>query len=241
MPAPPVASRTAFESRVRTTPLRGVEDVGAKASVLTFGTALTAVPPVGVNPPGPPEPIGRGREQVDREVVLEEPAVRVARDRGEQGALDLLPGEVGGVDHPPVRMPTLAPEVERGGVAGLPRELHAELDQAADVARSLLDGESDDLLLAEPGADLQRVLDVALVGVALVVEHGRDPALRIAGARLGGVPLGDDRHPPMVRYMQRVVEAGDPAAEDQKVGFLDAAVHALILDRRFIGDPVREP
>ncbi len=169
---------------------------------------------------GPEDAIGRGRvhlrghDQVDGVLLLEELQAR-ARRRVEQRALDLAPRLVGGVQHPPLRVPALAGQVvaERRRVAG---ELRPELDQLAHARRPLRHRDADGLLAAEPAARDQGVADV-LFDAVLRRQHRRDPPLRVDGVGLAAPPLGEHGDGPMPGRLQREGEAGDAGAKDQIV------------------------
>ena len=81
-----------------------------------------------------------------------------------------------------------------------------------------------DLLVAQPGAGAQRVLDVQLERV-VVAHHGGDPALRVVGAALRAVLLGDDRDASVRGDLEREDQAGDPAADHQEVDVVPGGVH----------------
>ena len=93
MPAPPVASTVARAQIVLTSPRAPVEHVGAEARRIAA--------------------VLRERQQIDRHVIVEHRDVRVARDGGEQRALDLAAGDVFPVHDAMARVPAFAAEIER--------------------------------------------------------------------------------------------------------------------------------
>ena len=142
------------------------------------------------------------RDQVDRQVVLEDRDVRLLGHRGQQGALDLAAGDVLGVEDAALGMAALSAEVQLARAVGAGNlalgKVHAQLDQLRNPRRAFLDDRADGRFLAQARAGLQRVAHVQLEGV-LLAGHRRDAALGVVGVGLGAVLLGDDRHAPVRR------------------------------------------
>src|SRR5262249_55222992 len=130
---------------------------------------------------------------------------------GEERALDLAAGRVLGVYDPARGVAALAAELE--AAVGQAAERGAELlGERAGVARAPGPAQADELGIAEPVADRERVGDVLLEAV-VVAEDARDAALRVRGVRVVGLALGHDRHRPVLRGAQREVEARDARAD----------------------------
>src|SRR5690606_20459901 len=70
--------------------------------------------------------------------------------------------------------------------------------------------------VAEPGARHERVPYVVL-GVVVSAEHGRDPAARIVGVRVGALLLGQQQHLALLRHLEREGEPGDAASQHEHV------------------------
>ena len=158
-----------------------------------------------------------GGDQVDRHVIGEHVDARVLRDGAEQRALDFAPGGVARMEDAAFRVAALLGEVEfvRPAVFAFV-EMDADVDQLADRRRAFGDDRSDNRLVAQPRAGVERVRDVQLERV-VGAGDARDAALRVGGVRLGRRALGDDRHAPEARRLHREAQPGDAAADDDEV------------------------
>jgi hypothetical protein len=138
----------------------------------------------------------------------------------EQHALDLASRGVAAMEDAPVRVSSLAAEIEgspepRGIVPGRV-EVRPELEQGLDHLRAPLDHVLDYVRVAESRSGLQRVLRVGLEGVVVGL-HGGDPALRPVGGGVRRALLGHDRDRAAIGHAQGVEEPSDAAAQDQDV------------------------
>ncbi len=131
-----------------------------------------------------------------------------------------MPGGVERVQDAPLRVAALLAEVVLPvvGIAA-PIEVGAERDQVADAVRPFADDHLDDVAVAEPGAGDERVVDVRLEAV-LGAPDRRDAALGVLARTLGQPVLRqEDDLMPCPRTAQRRDQAGDAAADDEKVAF----------------------
>jgi hypothetical protein len=148
-------------------------------------------------------------------VVLEDFDAGPRRHGVEQGAFDLAPGDVLGVEDAPFGMAAFLAQIQLARAIGARHftlgKLHAQLDQFGDPGRPLLHDGADDLFLAKPRAGFERVAHVHLEGI-LLTGHGSDAALGVVGVGLGAVFLGDDGHSAVRRNLQREEQPGDAAA-----------------------------
>ncbi len=82
---------------------------------------------------------------------------------GQQGPFDLAARHILGVKDAPLGVPALAAQIQFAQAVDLALgELHPQLHQFGDARRPLLDDGSHDVLMAQPGARLQRVADVVI-------------------------------------------------------------------------------
>ncbi|PAV70983.1 hypothetical protein WR25_05947 [Diploscapter pachys] len=123
-------------------------------------------------------------------------------------------GRVGDMDDAAMRMAAFAGEVERVSFGG---EGDAELCQALDRGRGVLDDEFDDIAVVEAGAGDHRILDMVVERVT-GFEHRGDPALRPGGRSFVERALGEDGDLEPVREIERRGEPGGARADDQHVG-----------------------
>ena len=181
----------------------GVEHVGAQRAVVAR------------------EPRALDGQQVHRAVGLEERDVGMRAHARDQRALDLPSRRVAVVKDAPVAVAALPTEVEgevRSGAGRTRRiEVGAELQQLVDHRGRALDDRLHDFFAAEARTRVDRVARVGVEGV-LVVQDGRDPALRRVRRRVCGALLGDDRDGPVLGDLQAVEEPGDPASDDEDIG-----------------------
>ena len=107
------------------------------------------------------------------------------------------------------------------GVAALAAEvvveLDARLDQVGDACRRLLGQHADGAVAAEPTAGAQRVLGVQR-GIVVLSERRCDATLGVPAVRGRDRRLREQEHVGTVRRAERGVEAGDTAADDEKIG-----------------------
>ena len=139
-------------------------------------------------------------------------------DRLGQGPLQLGPGGVAaGVDDPRARVPALPGLGQLPGARGVGVEADPELAQVGDGLAALLDQQLDGHRVAQAGPGGQGVGHVLGHRVADQVEHGRDPALGVAGGRVAKAVLGGQAHRPAGRHGQGGRQPGHPGADHQDV------------------------
>ncbi|GBE48653.1 hypothetical protein BMS3Bbin12_01834 [bacterium BMS3Bbin12] len=157
-------------------------------------------------------------DQVHAHVVGEQGHGRLCAYVLEQGRLDCATAGVRGVDDSAVAVTALAREMEGLGAvaAGHAGERDPDVHQSANRGRAALDGETHDLLVAQPGAGVEGVGHVRVHGVGFV-EDRRDAALRIIGAAFLQRALGQHRHTGVGRQAQGQTETGRAAADYQDV------------------------
>ena len=155
------------------------------------------------------------RDEVDRRVVLVDPDPGVLPGPDEERPFHFAPRQVLCVEDPPCRVSPLAMEVVLL-LSGLPGELDPPPDQFADPRRGVPHHEVDHVGVAKPRPRLVGILDVGLEGV-LVAPDGGDPALRVVGARLGRLLLGDDGDPAFPRRPEREAQPCDSASDYQEL------------------------
>jgi len=130
-----------------------------------------------------------------------------------QGIHQGTPGPVLGVQHPPVAVGRL-----QGGaqLVGLPVEGHAQLQQPRHTVRGIAHQEFHRLEVAEAGAGLQGVVDVALEAV-FGPSHRSNPALGPAAGGGWAILLAEKQHPQAGWQFQAGHEAGGPAAHHHHI------------------------
>jgi len=120
--------------------------------------------------------------------------------------------------HPPPGMAAFTAEVIATTTTVLTAgEPHPPLDQLLDACRTLLDDKTDHVFPAEIGAAGEGVLDVGGEAVRFVL-NGGNASLGVIGAGFEFFLLGDDGHRAEIRRFDRKTQAGDPAAQDEKIG-----------------------
>ena len=154
-------------------------------------------------------------EQVDGQVVLQHLDVRMLGDLRQQGPLDLLAGEVGGVRYPAGGVAALHAEIELLAVLPL-LKAHPELDQFTDPGRPLGGDDTDDCLVAQAVTGDQGVVHMGLDGI-LHRQDRRHPALGQVGRRVRLLFLGDQRDPGKPGHLEGEREPGHAAADDEYV------------------------
>ena len=126
-----------------------VEHIGAQATVALLPLTATRL---GLD------------EQVDGQVIFQHLDVRIQGNLREQGPLNLLAGEVGGVRHPAGRVTALHAEVKLLTVQPF-LEAHTEVDQFTNPCRPLGGDDANDVLVAQAVARDQGVGHVGLDGI----------------------------------------------------------------------------
>ena len=163
--------------------------------------------------PGDPAVVG---DEVDQEGVLDAADRRGGPHRLGQGPLQLGSGGVAaGVDDPRARGAALPGP----GLLSWARRVGVEADpsgeQVGDGLAPLLDQCPHRHRVAQPGPGGQGVGHVLGDRVVNQVEHGRDPALGVAGGRVAEAVLGGQQHRPARRRGQGGRQPGHPGADDQ--------------------------
>lgn len=183
------------------------------------------------HPPGPARGAGRtqavdadaltdaldgARDEIERVVVLEDVDVAVGgADRRHERPHDLRPRGVRRVHDPPVRVPSLARQVE-GAVGAIAREGGAHRGELEHAVGSLAAHHLHSMRAVEEGARDRRVVRVGLPRV-VVVENSADPALGVDGAALLEGALGDKGHTAVLGRFDGEGEASDARAEDDEI------------------------
>jgi hypothetical protein len=132
-----------------------------------------------------------------------------------EARLHLAPGRVAvGVEDAVAPMRRLASQREPiPGHVELRAHVHELLDQPRPLARQDLHRG----FVAQARASDQRIREMLLRGI-LGVQGDGDPALRVEGAALDQVVLGDQRHRALLGEADRGPQAGNPAPHHQEVG-----------------------
>ncbi len=156
-------------------------------------------------------------QQVEHQGVLDQLQPRVAADGGDQRARYLGAGRVAArVGDPAPVVSALAGEQDLA--LGVEVEGRAGGDQVPDRLRALGDQGADGLLVAEPGARHQGVVQVLLGGVPLA-QGGGDAALRPARGAVVQHRLGDHHGPQAgLADVEGDGEAGHAGADHDDVG-----------------------
>jgi hypothetical protein len=171
-----------------------------------------------------------GGQQIDRQVIGQErDSIGALGHAAEQRLLNRPAGGVLDVDDPAGGVPPFAPELEVAGGVAIERDAQL-VGQPQDVLGPLARADLDDLALAEPVADPQRVLDVGGHAVVWIERPGHAP-LRVGGVGVGGGALGRHHHPAVGRRPQREGQPGQPRPDHQVVG-LDHARSLACYDHR---------
>ena len=152
--------------------------------------------------------------QINNIVMLQHRDVRVRPGRFHQRPLDFLACEVRRVDDPPPGMPAFTPQ--RQFPVLFPVEVRAERHQLAYPVRSFVHQDPHRVLMAQPCAGDQRVLNVQLRVVVRAHDPG-DAALRPVGIGIRPVLLRDQRDPALCGDFQRKRQPGAAAAQNQKI------------------------
>ena len=141
-----------------------------------------------------PESLGAAGEQVHAVVALVERDARRAAGLGGESALDLVAGQVGGVQDAPGRVAALARQVV-GGLAALALagEAHAPFDEVIDALGAIAHHGLHHLGLAKARARLERILDMGQKAVVLAQNAG-NAALGVGRVAFHRLALAQDRH-----------------------------------------------
>src|SRR5439155_753954 len=113
------------------------------------------------------------------------------RRRLQEGPLHFHPGEIGGMDDAPLRVPAFAREMV-AELRRVARELRSQVDQLPHAGRAFGDRDADGPFAAEPASCGECVLDVLLEAV-LRTENRRAaaPPRQSRTEKNGGFPAGD--------------------------------------------------
>ena len=198
MPAPPVASTT----RARDDGLRPRRSSGRarRRRSTAFGPPYLAV-------------VSRSIAMWSGSIVMRSARARDAREQRRS-----------------IARPVMSWRGRRGARCGRPRARASSSPSASrsngtpssSAARRMRSGPSrdaelDDVAVAEPVADAQRVLDVRLERV-VGLQHAGDAALRVGGVGVGRGALGGDDDAAVLGGAQREVEPREAGPDDQVVG-----------------------
>ncbi len=154
-------------------------------------------------------------EQVDREEVLDDPDVRLAADRGDEGLGDGPAGFVAvGVEDAGVRVAAFERRVD---LAVDLVEARTPFLQLPDQLGSLADDLFDDLRVGDSAAGAERVGDVRFERV-LLPQHRGDAALGVPRVALVDVALADDDDVAVVGGLEGGPQAGDARPHNHAVG-----------------------
>jgi hypothetical protein len=203
-------------------PVAEIEDIGAQTAMLAMSRQMS------------------GRDEIDGDVLLIERHIGALTHLAFERGGDRTPGGIGGMDHAPMCVTALTCEMIAAGctLIGVARELDPLIEQPANVVRAALDDVAHHGAIAQPGAGLERVLDVRFDRVARV-EDRRDAALGIERTALAQFALGDDRDGQRLGKPQGETQPGGAAAEDQDVIAVAGVGHGGWLVRRWIGVKLR--
>ena len=110
-------------------------------------------------------------------MILQHLDVRMLRHGVQQRALDLASRHVARVEHASLRVPALAAQAElaRAIIRVALVKMHAQLDQLPDARRPLGHDLPHHLLVAQPRAGCERVLDVQGKTSSPLVTHAMPP------------------------------------------------------------------
>ena len=170
-----------------------------------------------------------GDQEIDGQVVFQDLDALVCGRRLQQSPFDLPAGKIQGMGDAPGRVAALHAEIEAFPMVLVMLEGDAELDQFPDPGRTVLHHHPDHLFVAEPGPGTQGVLNVQREGI-LRGQHRGDAALGQVGGGVNPGLLGDQGYPAQPRRLQGEGEAGNAAADNQKVGGLGHLVVRLLIN-----------
>ena len=158
-------------------------------------------------------------DQIDRDVLFENPDVGMAANLVRKGGLNGQSGRISDMDHAPGTVSAFLRQVVAGCIAG---KGNALVNQPVNGPAAVLDHEACRPWVIEQRACADRVTDVRLDRVA-IVEHGRYSPLRPARRTVFQRALADQRHLAGLRQPQRGRLSSKAAANDENVG---ASCHA---------------
>ena len=159
----------------------------------------------------------RGRDEIDRHMILEQLNIRRTLDRAEECRLDFVAGEVVHVEDAAFRMAAFAPEVELAMPGDIPLvKVQAEFHQFMNPRRAFLHHRLDRRRIAQARARLERVANMQLEGI-FAARHAGHTALRPGGVRVHAFALGDNRDPAVLRRLDRKSQAGNPAPDHDEI------------------------
>ena len=159
-----------------------------------------------------------GRDKIDGEMVFKDVDIGIRGNRVEEGSFDFASRDILGVENPTLRVSAFFSQIP----LALSRfqipfaKLHAESDQVLDATGAFAQDLPDDLLIAESRSGIAGILDMFLDGI-LFARDGGDAALGVVGVGFSPVLFGDDGHSTSFRDLEREVESGNAASEDDKV------------------------
>ncbi len=159
-----------------------------------------------------------GRDDVDRDMVLEQRNIRMGADLLFQRDLHGVPGGIGRMDDPSLAVAAFARQVKAHFSGGVTRERHALIDQPFDRFAPVFDDVTGGGLVAQTGAGNQGIGHVLLVAVARI-EHGGNTTLGPGAGAVEQGALGDDGNLAGLGQVQGYRQAGQAAADDRDVEF----------------------
>ena len=190
-----------FARKVWTSLLVDIEDIGAETPVAVFHLLAEH---------------GGLHDQIDGDMVFEDPDVLLLAGLFVERPFDLPAGQILGMEDPSHRMAPLPAEIELLGIGGRAGEFNPPLDQFADPLGTLRDDETDHLFVAEPASADQRIVDVIFKTVRLILNDG-NPSLSHIGIRVGLVLLGDHGDGSQLGRLDGKAESRDAGAQNEKI------------------------
>jgi hypothetical protein len=161
------------------------------------------------------------RDQVDGHVVFEKADIPVLPGPLQEHPLHFTAGHIVGVDDAVARVPALPAQI-KGGAAVFPRtvalrvEADADRHQLPDSLGAADHHLADHVRIAQAVAGIQGILNVQVEGV-LLIEDGGDAPLGEVGVAVHRLFFGDDGHGSVVGHLEGDHQAGDAAADDEKI------------------------
>ena len=144
----------------------------------------------------------------------------MAGDLLQQRPFDLHAGRVLEMEDPSFRVPALLAEIQFPHAIGSRDfafgKFHPQVDQFRDAGGTFLHDRAHHRFVAKPCTCLQGVAHMHLHGV-LLAGDGRDTALGVIGVGFRPVLFRDDRNPSVGGHFIGKSQAGDSAAEHQKI------------------------
>ncbi len=127
-----------------------------------------------------------------------------------QTALNVLPGDVTGMQNASLRVPTLFTEIVSVRPIIVLSKGHPKTFKIGNAVRSFRDNAFHHPRITEPITSPERVSHMLLEAVILL-HHTSDTALRIARVGFARLFLGQDENLPMLRQLQCSRQSGDTA------------------------------